>query len=425
MPEFTGKVFDIVQLLRYDSNILVFYTKEERFMKKLLASLLALSFVLTVPALAVGYEDILPGELMLAGEKQVYAEASDASEVVAACAAGDLVEVLAAEEGWVNVALADGTEGWITAEGVSSSCYWTEENMQYVVSVGGMPVSLFKRAEEGSTSINTTFTGVIVERVGEEKNGFVKVQIGGTNGYILVSALSAEKPCDPPVTLLASSVDGVALKSGVSANGKTIATLPGATEVVLLNVRSDGWCQILVDGITGYVKNTQLSPVPKFGMRFDGIGAEGTDSVVSSVASNEAIVCNPNASDTLSLRKRPEIGSPSLGEYYNGTIVTLIEEPDKGWVKVSVNGQAEGYVQLDYLAMSGQKVASAQPRMVIDNRSGSGLNMREKPDTNGKKIELFKNGTEVIVLGQAKNGWYHVQIGDQTGFMQDRLSEIK
>ena len=58
-------------------------------MKKLLASLLALSFVLTVPALAVGYEDILPGELMLAGEKQVYAEASDASEVVAACAAGE------------------------------------------------------------------------------------------------------------------------------------------------------------------------------------------------------------------------------------------------------------------------------------------------------------------------------------------------
>ena len=69
MPEFSGKVFDIGQLLRYDSNILVFNTKEERFMKKLLASLLALSFVLTVPALAVGYEDILPGELMLAGEK--------------------------------------------------------------------------------------------------------------------------------------------------------------------------------------------------------------------------------------------------------------------------------------------------------------------------------------------------------------------
>ena len=394
-------------------------------MKKLLASLLALSFVLTVPALAVGYEDILPGELMLAGEKQVYAEASDASDVVASCAAGDLVEVLTAEEGWVNVALSDGTEGWITAEGVSSACYWTEENMQYVVSVGGMPVPLYKRAAEGATSINTTFTGVIVERIGEEKDGFVKVQIGNTNGYIRVSALTDEMPCTPPVTLLASSVEGVALKSGVSANGKTIATLPGATEVVLLNVRSDGWCQILVDGISGFVKNTQLSPVPKFGMRFDGISAEGPACVVSSVAANEAIICNPNASDTLSLRKRPEIGAPSLGEYYNGTIVTLIEAPEKGWVKVSVNGQAEGYVQLDYLAMSGQKVASAQPRMVIDNHGGSGLNMREKPNTSGKKIVLFKNGTEVTVLGVWNNGWYHVQVEDQIGFMQDRLSEIE
>lgn len=396
-----------------------------KMLNKLLVAMMVLSLLLTVPALAVGYEDILPGELMLAGEKQVYAEASDTAASLATCVGGDMIEVLDVQDGWVKVALFDGTEGWITADGVSSACYWTEENMQYVISVGNAPVPLYKRAQEGATCINTTFSGVIVERIGEETDGFVKVQVGTTSGYIRTNTLTSENPGTPPHVLLASSVDGIALKSGVSANAKTIATIPGATEVVLLSVRSDGWCQILVDGVTGFVKNTQLNPAPKFGVRFNGLAQDDSASVVTTASSNEAIVCCPNASDTLGLRKRADIGAPAIGEYYNGTVVELIEEPADGWVKISIAGQAEGYVQMDYLATSGQKVAVAQPKMVIDNRSGSGLNMREKPDTSGKKIELFKNGTEVVVLGQWNNGWYHVQVGDQFGFMQDRLSEIE
>ena len=137
------------------------------------------------------------------------------------------------------------------------------------------------------------------------------------------------------------------------------------------------------------------------------------------------IICCSNINEMLSLRKRADITAPSLGKYYNGTVVKLLEAPKNGWVKVQIAGQAEGYVQTSYLAMEGQSVTVGHRQMVIDNKSGTGLNMRSKPETNGKKIALYDNGVEVTVIGQWYNGWYHIVVDGQYGFVLDRLSEIK
>ena len=85
---------------------------------------------------------------------------------------------------------------------------------------------------------------------------------------------------------------------------------------------------------------------------------------------------------------------------------------------------AEGYVQTSHLAMNGQNVTVCHREMVIANKSGTGLNMRSKPETNGKKIQLYENGTVVTVIGQWYNDWYHVIVDGQYGFMQNRLAEI-
>ena len=57
-----------------------------------------------------------------------------------------------------------------------------------------------------------------------------------------------------------------------------------------------------------------------------------------------AIVQNPNAADRLNLRAAPSRDAQSLGKYYNGVEVQILEDLNKGWVRVRIGhrGTAEG-----------------------------------------------------------------------------------
>ena len=133
----------------------------------------------------------------------------------------------------------------------SENAYWTEDNMAYVTGLANVPVSLYKRGEDGATSISSYFPGVIVEKQGEESNGYIKVRIGSSSGYFRAQDLTAEAPCTPPLTLIASSVEDVELYAGVAANAKVVAAYPGGTMLTVLGVRSDGWAHVLVNGQVG------------------------------------------------------------------------------------------------------------------------------------------------------------------------------
>lgn len=301
--------------------------------------------------------------------------------------------------------------------------YWTEDGMAYVTGLANTPVALYKRGEDGSTSICGYFPGVIAEQVAEESNGYIKVRIGSSTGYFRTQDLTDTAPCTPPLTLVASAAEDAEIRSSIAANGKVLAAYPGGTMVAVLGVRSDGWAQVLVEGQVGFVKCDKLSPMPVYGEAFEGVEEDDKGETVAAAASDEAIVCCPNANDMLSLRKRADITAPSIGKYYNGTVVKLLDTPKDGWVKVQIAGQAEGYVQTSHLAMEGQNVTVCHRQMVIDNPGGTGLNMRSRPETDGKKIALYENGTEVTVIGQWYNDWYHIVVDGQYGFVLNRLSE--
>jgi len=304
-------------------------------------------------------------------------------------------------------------------------CYWTGSGISWITGAANAPVSLYKRGEENATSISGYFPGTIVERLADEQNGFIKVRIGGSTGYLRANAVTDAAPCDPPLALLASSVQDIEIFSGVAANAKVIGAYPGGTMLTLLGMRSDGWCHVLVNGQIGFVKSNRLNPSPVFGEAYAGVTQNDVGETVAAAAADEAIICCPNSNDMLNLRKRADITAPSIGKYYNGTVVRLLEAPKDGWVKVSIADQAEGYVQVDYLAMQGQNVTLCHRQMVIDNKSGSGLNVRAKPNTDGEKLAEYKNGQEVTVIGQWYNDWYHIIVDGQYGFVLDRLSEIE
>ena len=59
-----------------------------------------------------------------------------------------------------------------------------------------------------------------------------------------------------------------------------------------------------------------------------------------------AVVHNPDAADRLNLRAVPNKKAESLGKYYNGVEVQILEELNNGWVRVRIGnrGVAEGYM---------------------------------------------------------------------------------
>ena len=74
-----------------------------------------------------------------------------------------------------------------------------------------------------------------------------------------------------------------------------------------------------------------------------------------------AVVNNPDPEDRLNLRAEPSRASSSLGKYFNGVLVKVLERTGDGWAHVLVTDQPQdfslsapgtyGYVRTDALSL--------------------------------------------------------------------------
>ncbi len=131
-------------------------------------------------------------------------------------------------------------------------------------------------------------------------------------------------------------------------------------------------------------------------------------------------VVNPEEGGRLNLRSLPSADAASLGKYHTGVLVQNYHQEANGYLRVRVGTQV-GYMDKRYLVPWDSTDVSRLPVTTIANTQGTGGNLRKKPSTSSKRIALYPNGTEVVVLGVVPGGWCHVMIGGITGFMQSRL----
>lgn len=81
-----------------------------------------------------------------------------------------------------------------------------------------------------------------------------------------------------------------------------------------------------------------------------------------------AVVNNPDPKDRLHMRTEPKKGAASLGKFYNGTPVQIIEElGDWCHVRIGLDGHLNGYMMTRYLAFGAKmdKVACVYPDKVV------------------------------------------------------------
>ena len=74
-----------------------------------------------------------------------------------------------------------------------------------------------------------------------------------------------------------------------------------------------------------------------------------------------AVVCNPDPADRLHLRTKPSRDADSLGKFWNGTPVRVLDERD-GWCQVEIGTDRRliGWMMKKYLAF-GSKMNSVTP----------------------------------------------------------------
>lgn len=130
-----------------------------------------------------------------------------------------------------------------------------------------------------------------------------------------------------------------------------------------------------------------------------------------------AVVNNPNPADRLHLRVSPERGAASLGKFYNGTPVRVLEERGD-WVQVEIglDGNLTGWMMKEYLAY-GEAMDQVQPAWLEKfYRQESGPQLLY-PSAKEENPQVLDTGSFQVV-GVVEDDWY-ILLSDwgQTGYV--------
>lgn len=104
--------------------------------------------------------------------------------------------------------------------------------------------------------------------------------------------------------------------------------------------------------------------------------------------------------DRVHLRAAPSAKAESLGLYFTGTDVILIDQVGEwAWVMV---GDAEGWIMADYLTP--YVTNRMGPMYMVDNPHSTWVNLRMSPSMDGTVALCPDNGTAVRILGETADG---------------------
>ncbi|MEG0270806.1 MAG: SH3 domain-containing protein [Clostridia bacterium] len=129
-----------------------------------------------------------------------------------------------------------------------------------------------------------------------------------------------------------------------------------------------------------------------------------------------AIIRNPNPKDRLHLREKPDMAARSLGKYYSGTPVRVLESTG-AWTQVRIGGVVEGWMMTEYLDFQQPFIVSlsTMPVLFFKNKTAE---LYAKPNQSASCHHLT-NDYGMKVIGIIGDEWVHVwfPLTDVTGYV--------
>lgn len=132
-------------------------------------------------------------------------------------------------------------------------------------------------------------------------------------------------------------------------------------------------------------------------------------------ASDNMIV---RATTNVNLRSSNSADSMKLGTLKLGEAAYRILSCENNWDLIRYDGDLY-FVCRDYLEYTNEYVESDYEHIPKNDivLTNTDLNFRSEPSTEGKKLDTFKEGTELQVLAEVDNGWLLVRYNGEIGYV--------
>jgi len=242
--------------------------------------------------------------------------------------------------------------------------------------------------------------------------GWYNVRVDGVEGYFREEFITRYSyPCAEEVaTIVTPNNTGLNLRRGPGMGYPSLGQYRGGRYVMVLQQGKDWW-KVSIDGKVGFMNTDFLQ---------DGILQPGTltstqpegSTHTDAAAKGYALVSNPRATQVLNLREGPSTTSRVLGQYRNGTKVTVLRQGTR-WCRVMNAEGIVGYMMSDYLTVYGME---STPVMKVTHPQKSFVNLRSVPSmTEGEVLKRMPHGAQVVVETPG-DGWVQVNYNGTTGY---------
>lgn len=205
-----------------------------------------------------------------------------------------------------------------------------------------------------------------------------------------------------------------------STNSNILGYLYGGNTVNIIS-KTDGWYEIEVKGIKGYVSADYIS------VNNGGSANNNNNTENNNMSGNYGQVINVTTS--LRIRQSASTSSAVIGSLRGGDKFEILSKSN-GWYKIKSNGTT-GYVHGDYVKVlsgsvnnggSNEESSTSKPEISGKIEKGkvvnvsTSLRMRSDASTSASIIGSLYAGNTFHIHGQ-KNGWYYINYNNKFGYV--------
>ena len=325
---------------------------------------------------------------------------STSGKILTTIPKGKTVTILSEKNanGWYKVSY-NGKTGYVSGSYFKVTKYEElEETVIWTGTVNTNESIVYKTADTSATTLTTYHAGQKVEVV-KVQGDWVRIKYNDTYAWMLKKVVTQGNL--PNSTILWDGEIGkdTKLYATKSTTSTVLNSLTKGTVVYVIEEDGD-WLKIKHHDGYGYVQrvtviNLSIPTIP------------------------ENILWTGKTTENLNVRNYPDVSGILLGTLTKGTIIEVVSEDSKGWLKIKYE-HGYGYVNGSYV----QKDDSQTPETpettkqiaYVYNLDGGTLNVRPQPNTNQAAIGKLAEGEAVTIVGESGN-WYEIEYNNSIAYV--------
>ncbi|WP_343290690.1 SH3 domain-containing protein, partial [Turicibacter bilis] len=325
---------------------------------------------------------------------------STSGKILTTIPKGKTVTILSEKNanGWYKVSY-NGKTGYVSGSYFKVTKYEElEETVIWTGTVNSNESIVYKTADTSATTLTTYHAGQKVEVV-KVQGDWVRIKYNDTYAWMLKKVVTQGNL--PNSTILWDGEIGkdTKLYATKSTTSTVLNSLTKGTVVYVIEEDGD-WLKIKHHDGYGYVQrvtviNLSIPTIP------------------------ENILWTGKTTENLNVRNYPDVSGILLGTLTKGTIIEVVSEDSKGWLKIKYE-HGYGYVNGSYV----QKDDSQTPETpettkqiaYVYNLDGGTLNVRPQPNTSQSAIGKLAEGEAVTIVGESGN-WYEIEYNNSIAYV--------